>query len=120
MKQRNNLSLIRVLMILAILAIILFQGYWLRENYNRERKSLELKLDVAFKEAFFLQMFKQVQTAKQGGNISLKVSQKNKTEKNKPDKADVHIQVTRPNDSSINNFKGGAKTVDDTLIFKKK
>jgi two-component system, OmpR family, phosphate regulon sensor histidine kinase PhoR len=119
MKQRNNLSLIRVLMILAILAIILFQGYWLRENYNRERKSLELKLDVAFKEAFFLQMFKQVQTAKQGGNISLKVSQKNKTEKNKPDKADVHIQVTRPNDSSINNFKGGAKTVDDTLIFKK-
>lgn len=37
-------------MILAILAVTTFQGYWLRENYQKEKTNLELKTSTTFKE----------------------------------------------------------------------
>jgi len=39
-----------ILMAIAILGITGFQAYWLRQNYAREKKSLEIKTDLAFRE----------------------------------------------------------------------
>ncbi len=38
------------LMTVAILGVTGFQLYWLKQNYNREKKSLALKTDLAFRE----------------------------------------------------------------------
>ena len=39
-----------ILMIIAIVGITGFQGYWLKNNYDREKQSLELKTRVAFRQ----------------------------------------------------------------------
>ena len=39
-----------VLMLITILVIIGFQVYWLKDNYDREKKSLQIKTGVAFQE----------------------------------------------------------------------
>ncbi len=39
-----------ILMIVAITAIAGFQGFWLRENYYKEKKNLEFRSNVVFKE----------------------------------------------------------------------
>jgi len=39
-----------ILMIIAIIGITGFQGYWLKNNYDREKQSLELKTKVAFRQ----------------------------------------------------------------------
>lgn len=39
-----------LLMCLAIIAITGFQGYWLKNNYDREKLSLELKANTAFRQ----------------------------------------------------------------------
>src|SRR5438874_9060914 len=39
-----------VLMLIAIVAIIGFQVYWLKDNYDREKKTLQIKTNVAFQE----------------------------------------------------------------------
>jgi two-component system, OmpR family, phosphate regulon sensor histidine kinase PhoR len=45
-----RLRLLQILMTITILGIMGFQGYWLRENYKREEKTLSFKTDVAFRE----------------------------------------------------------------------
>ncbi len=50
MKKLRSLAF---LMAVAILAITGFQTYWLKENYEREQKSLTLKTQAAFRETFF-------------------------------------------------------------------
>ncbi|MET0463343.1 MAG: HAMP domain-containing sensor histidine kinase [Chitinophagaceae bacterium] len=37
-------------MLLTILVIAGFQGYWLRDNYNREKQSLDIKTNAAFRQ----------------------------------------------------------------------
>ncbi len=39
-----------VLMVVSIIAIICFQAYWLKQNYDREEKTLLIKTDVSFRE----------------------------------------------------------------------
>lgn len=39
-----------ILMVITILVIIGFQVYWLKDNYDREKKSLQIKTGVAFQE----------------------------------------------------------------------
>lgn len=39
-----------ILMMITILVIIGFQVYWLKDNYDREKKSLQIKTGVAFQE----------------------------------------------------------------------
>ncbi|HUS00500.1 MAG TPA: HAMP domain-containing sensor histidine kinase [Chitinophagaceae bacterium] len=39
-----------ILMLITILVIIGFQVYWLKDNYDREKKSLQIKTGVAFQE----------------------------------------------------------------------
>ncbi len=39
-----------ILMIVAILGITGFQGYWLKNNYDREKQSLDLKTKAAFRQ----------------------------------------------------------------------
>ncbi len=39
-----------ILMGLVILVITGFQGYWLKDNYNRERKAVEVRADALFYE----------------------------------------------------------------------
>ncbi|HEX7845784.1 MAG TPA: HAMP domain-containing sensor histidine kinase [Chitinophagaceae bacterium] len=46
MKKRGS----AILMIVAILGITGFQGYWLKNNYDREKQSLDLKTNAAFRE----------------------------------------------------------------------
>lgn len=40
-----------ILMIIAILAITGFQAFWLRENYEKEKRNLEFRSNVVFREA---------------------------------------------------------------------
>ena len=48
-----------VLMLITILVVTGFQGYWLKNNYDREKKTLEIKTNVAFQETVRgLQMIK--------------------------------------------------------------
>jgi two-component system, OmpR family, phosphate regulon sensor histidine kinase PhoR len=37
-------------MLLTILVIVGFQGYWLRDNYNREKQNLDIKTNAAFRQ----------------------------------------------------------------------
>ncbi len=46
----NKLRWLSVLMGVAIAAITGFQVYWLMQNYDREKKSLSIKTDMAFRE----------------------------------------------------------------------
>lgn len=46
----NKLKWLSVLMVVAIAAITGFQVYWLKQNYDREKKSLAIKTDMAFRE----------------------------------------------------------------------
>ena len=38
------------LMGVTILGIIAFQLYWLKQNYDREKKNLDVKTDITFRE----------------------------------------------------------------------
>ena len=40
-----------ILMVITILVIIGFQVYWLKDNYDREKRTMEIKTGVAFQEA---------------------------------------------------------------------
>ncbi len=46
----NRLRWLAILMIVAIIGITGFQLYWLRQNYDREKKSLGIKTEMAFRE----------------------------------------------------------------------
>ena len=46
----NSRKTLPILMCLTILVICAFQVYWVSDNYQRERKSLQLKTSVAFSE----------------------------------------------------------------------
>jgi two-component system phosphate regulon sensor histidine kinase PhoR len=45
-----RLRLLQILMTVTILGILGFQVYWLKQNYNREEKTLALKTNIAFNE----------------------------------------------------------------------
>jgi two-component system phosphate regulon sensor histidine kinase PhoR len=45
-----QLRLLQILMIVTIAGIVAFQFYWLKQNYDREEKTLALKTEVAFRE----------------------------------------------------------------------
>ncbi|MBL7730967.1 MAG: HAMP domain-containing histidine kinase [Chitinophagaceae bacterium] len=49
----NKLRWLASLMVVAILGITAFQLYWLRQNYQREKRSLLVKTDISFKESVF-------------------------------------------------------------------
>ena len=46
-------GLLAVLMAVTILGITGFQLYWLRQNYEREKKTLDIKAEVTFRETIF-------------------------------------------------------------------
>ncbi|MBI5858408.1 MAG: HAMP domain-containing histidine kinase [Sphingobacteriales bacterium] len=48
-QEMNKLRFIRILMALTILGVAGFQIYWLKQSYDREKKSLAIKADDAFK-----------------------------------------------------------------------
>ena len=52
MNQRRLYTSI-LLMVLAIAAIIVFQGYWLYQNYQQEKQSLRVQTNILFREAIF-------------------------------------------------------------------
>jgi len=39
-----------ILMLITILVVTGFQGYWLKDNYDREKRTLQIKTNVAFQE----------------------------------------------------------------------
>ena len=45
-----RLRLLQILMIVTIAGIVAFQFYWLKQNYEREEKTLQLKTEVGFRE----------------------------------------------------------------------
>src|SRR5258705_13210092 len=55
----NRLRWLAVLMGITILGITGFQLYWLKENYNREEKTLSIKSEITFRQAI-----QQLQVAK--------------------------------------------------------
>jgi len=46
----NKLRWLRILIVLALLVVTGFQVYWLRDSYQRESKTLQVKTDVLFRE----------------------------------------------------------------------
>lgn len=74
----RNIKVLAILMIGAILGTTGFQFYWLKQNYAREKKSLELKANAAFGETLLrLQASKlkleDVDVRKSGGPSSVKI-----------------------------------------------
>ncbi|MEI6947512.1 HAMP domain-containing sensor histidine kinase [Paraflavisolibacter sp. H34] len=53
MRQLKNIKWLPVLMGIAILVITLFQLYWLRETYEREKKTLEMRSRFTFRETVY-------------------------------------------------------------------
>lgn len=49
-RAENQLPGIAILMVIAILGITGFQGYWLKNNYDREKQSLTLRTNEAFRQ----------------------------------------------------------------------
>lgn len=49
-KSGAGLRWLRLLMVITILGVAGFQAYWLKQNYEREKRSLAIKADVAFHE----------------------------------------------------------------------
>ncbi len=49
-KGARQAWLLLCLMLLTILVIAGFQGYWLRDNYNREKQNLDIKTNAAFRQ----------------------------------------------------------------------
>src|SRR5688572_21438018 len=49
LRFRNNIPLL--LMLMAIVAISIFQAYWLRNNYEEEKATMHLRANVLFHEA---------------------------------------------------------------------
>lgn len=60
-----------VLMVLAILAIVLFQGYWLRNNYRDEVQNLQIRTNVLFRET--IQQY-QIEKLKLDTNMKFRVT----------------------------------------------
>ena len=55
----KRLQWLSVLMCISLIIIIGFQVYWLKENYNREYRTLQIKTGVSFQETIRqLQMVK--------------------------------------------------------------
>ncbi len=48
--KRRNIIPDPVLMLLSILLVAGFQAYWLRNNYEREKRNLQIKTNIAFRE----------------------------------------------------------------------
>lgn len=48
--KRNKIKFGPVLMVITILCIAVFQFYWLRENYVREKRTLTMKAEMLFRE----------------------------------------------------------------------
>lgn len=46
----KRLRWLSILMAITLLIIIGFQGYWLKDNYNREKRTLQIKTGVTFQE----------------------------------------------------------------------
>lgn len=86
-----------VLMLLAILAIVVFQGYWLRKNYRDEQQNLHLRTNVLFRETI----------------------QRLQVEKLKLDTSNVKIRVS-PNLPGVNATFQTFKFSDTSLARKKR
>lgn len=57
----KKLQLSSILMVVAILAVTGFQGYWLKNNYDREKQSLDIRTIYSFRQTIL-----QLQSAKLG------------------------------------------------------
>ncbi|MDF2190932.1 HAMP domain-containing sensor histidine kinase [Paraflavitalea sp. CAU 1676] len=62
------------LMVLAILAIVLFQGYWLRNNYRDELQNLHIRANVLFRES--IQRYQIERMKLDTNNIKMRVSRR--------------------------------------------
>ena len=71
-KRRLHISI--GLMLLAILAITGFQGYWLHKNYKEEEENLKIKTNVFFREAVTGAQFEKF---KLDSNLEFKVAATN-------------------------------------------
>src|SRR5215813_6300199 len=49
--KMKRLRWLAILMGITILGITGFQGYWLKDNYNREKQNLEIKTNVDFRQS---------------------------------------------------------------------
>ncbi len=75
-----------VLMSLSILAIALFQLYWLKKAYEREERTLEIRTNMAFRETIFALQATKLKLDRPGGDSVLRYETF--------EKGDVHIRTT--------------------------
>src|SRR6476646_7282358 len=50
MQQLKNIRWMPVLMLITIFAIAAFQFYWLQKAYDREKRTLEMRTNILFRE----------------------------------------------------------------------
>ncbi len=60
-----------VLMLLAILALVVFQGYWLRKNYQDELQNLHIRTNVLFRETV---QRSQIEKLKLDSNVKIRIA----------------------------------------------
>lgn len=72
--NRAPLTISRLLMILAILAIVVFQAYWLNKNYQEEKQTLLVQTNILFREAVFQSQARKmkIDTAKLDSSVKVR------------------------------------------------
>jgi two-component system phosphate regulon sensor histidine kinase PhoR len=99
-----------LLMIVPILIIAGFQGYWLMDNYRKEEKNLQLRADISFKETVRNLQAKKLKIDKffnePDGNFNLEMSEANMIHGRPPMEVDefaglLNDVTIRVNDSLI-------------------
>lgn len=83
-------------MLLAILAIVLFQGYWLRKNYRDELQNLHIRTNVLFRETI---QRCQIEKLKLDTNVKIRIS---------------------PRERGVNATFGAAFRIENDSTFKKR
>ena len=89
MAQLKNIRWLPVIMAITIIGITVFQVYWLKNTYERERRALEIRTNMMFRETIY-----KLQASKLRIDSLLFDSASNKTASNstRPDK-DLHVRV---------------------------
>lgn len=82
-------------MLLAILAIVVFQGYWLRKNYQDELQTLHIRTNVLFRETI---QRCQIEKLKLDTNVKIRVS---------------------PRERSVNATYGATFRIEDDSVFRR-
>lgn len=118
MKKAHVPHLLTVLMVITLLVITGFQVYWLRDNYMREERALEIRMNVKFQEAVRqLQVEKLKLTANGNTDTTKKTVKMVLADGGMPEKhVDIKVLKGKEMITMVNTIR---RKIADSTVFKK-